>query len=118
MEGILKIPEIKSIIELISVVAISAAMIMLEYILKDSFKSYLDVLFPIILLIIFYIFVSRRIARLEVYLERQGTSITYIEDSQMLNREFMKAVDEAQKRIVTTGGKSTNVDYLSAIEGK
>ena len=111
----INIRENKPVIEL---AVITAVLVVLEYILKEAFNKDLYSLFPIILLILFYIFINNRISKLEDLLKIHVSDIVYIEGSEAVDLEFIKAIKEAQEIIMTTGGKSRSDRYLSAIENR
>lgn len=68
----------------------------------------------------FYILLHRRTTTFEDFvkelLEAHIPDIIYIDDSDTVKAEFIKVVNDAEKYIMTTGGKSTIKEYLSAIE--
>ena len=95
-------------------------------ILGDILKVKLDssnlgfVLLPVSLLILFYILIHQRATRFEYdiwdILETHVTNVEYINDGNKVKSEFIRAVNDANKYIMTTGGKSRIKEYLIAIE--
>lgn len=107
-------------IHLIILVIFTGALILLEHIFSKSLQSFFYALLPTILLILFYILLVRRTATFEDsikdILETHIPNIVYIENAETITTEFTNAVNNAEKYIMTTGGRAKIGDYLSAIE--
>lgn len=105
---------------LIIIIVFAGALILLERIFGGSLEGFFFALLPTILLIIFYILLYQRTTTFETsimeLLETHIPDVVYIDDPETIKTEFIKAVNDAEKFIMTTGGKSTIKDYLSAIE--
>lgn len=107
-------------LNLIIIVIFAGALIILERIFSQSLEGFFYALLPTILLILFYILIHRRTTTfensVEELLKTHIPDTVYITDSAVLKTEFIKAVNEAEKYIMTTGGRSKIKEYLSAIE--
>ncbi|HDH27676.1 MAG TPA: hypothetical protein ENH13_00935 [Euryarchaeota archaeon] len=107
-------------IHLIVLVIFLGALILLEHIFSESLESFIAALLPTILLILFYILLNRRTATFEGtvkdILETHIPDTVYIDGADAIKMEFTEAVKNADKYIMTTGGRAKIKDYLSAIE--
>lgn len=107
-------------INLIILIVFAGALFVLEYLFGESLKGFLYALLPTLVLIIFYILIYRRTTKFEdsvkELLETHIPNIVYLDDSETIKVEFIKAVNDAEKYIMTTGGKSRIKEYLCAIE--
>jgi hypothetical protein len=101
---------------IIELAVIVIALVILEYILKEELNKNIYILIPIIFLFLFYKIIDHRITRLEELLKIHASEIIYIEGTKTVDFEFLRAIEEAQRIIMTTGGKSRNAEYLAAIE--
>lgn len=107
-------------VHLIFLIIFTGAIIFLEHIFSDSIEGFFFALLPTLLLIIFYISIHRKTTAFEdsikKLLETHIPDVSFIDDSNTIKEEFTKAVNDAEKFIMTTGGKSRMKEYLSEIE--
>jgi len=107
-------------VHLIILIVFTGVLIILERIFSESLEGFFYALLPTLLLVLFYILLHRRTTAFEdsvkELLETHIPNIVYIDDSDTIKVEFIKAVNDAEKYIMTTGGKSRIKEYLSAIE--
>ena len=109
-------------IHLIILIVFTGVLILLEHIFSESLEGFLYALLPTLLVILFYILFHRRVIIFENFvkelLETHIPDVAYIDSSDAIKSEFINAVNNAEKYIMTTGGKSKIKEYLSAIEEK
>lgn len=107
-------------IHLIILIVFTGVLIILEHFFTKSIEGFFYAFLPTLLLVLFYILLYRRTTTFEDFvkelLEAHIPDIVYIDDSDTVKAEFIKVVNDAEKYIMTTGGKSTIKEYLSAIE--
>jgi len=107
-------------INMILLIIFTGVLIILERIFSISLEGFFYALLPTILLILFYILFHRRTTTFEKsvkkLLETHIPNIVYIDDSEAIKAEFIKAINDTEKYIMTTGGRSRIREYLSVIE--
>ena len=107
-------------VHLICLIIFTGVLIVLEHIFSESLEGFFYALLPTLLLILFYILLQRRATTFETsvmeLLETHIPDVVYIDDPKTIKSEFIKAVNDAEKFIMTTGGKSKIKEYLSAME--
>lgn len=107
---------------LILLIVSAIAMFLLQFFLEQRFEFLVVVAVPAILLVILFSLMSLRLSMFEEtirnVLESRLPEISFINDAEILKKEFIKAVEESEQFIMATGGKSALADYLSKIEEK
>ena len=107
-------------INMILLIIFTGVLIILERIFSISLEGFFYALLPTILLILFYVLFHRRTTTFEKsvkkLLETHIPNIVYIDDSEAIKAEFIKAINDTEKYIMTTGGRSRIREYLSVIE--
>lgn len=108
------------IFHVILVILFTGAIILLEHIFTDSIEGYFFAVLPTLLLIIFYFLIHHNTTEFEdsikKLLEMHIPNIAFVDDSNTIKKEFITAISDAEKFIMTTGGKSKMKEYLSEIE--
>jgi hypothetical protein len=107
-------------VHLIVLIVFNGVLIVLERIFSESIERFFYALLPTLLLILLYILLHRRTTTFETsvmgLLETHIPDVIYVDDPETIQTEFIKAVNDAEKHIMTTGGKSKIEEYLSTIE--
>lgn len=107
-------------VHLILLIFFTGAIIFLERIFSESIEGFFYALLPTLLLIIFYILIHRKTTSFEEsikqLLEMHIPNIAFIDDSNTIKAEFINAINDAEKYVMATGGKSRIKEYLSEIE--
>lgn len=109
-----------NLINLILVVIFSTALVIVNCVLGESLNNLLYNSIPVVLLVILYLLLQKKMNKFEnsvrEILESRIPNISYIEDGNAITTEFINAINSAEKYIMTTGGKTRNINYLSVIK--
>jgi len=110
------------LIHLIILVIFAGALILLDHIFGKSLETFLYAVLPAVLLLLLYTLINRRAATLEStvkgLLEAHIPNIVFIQGLDAIMEEFTRAVNEADRYVMTTGGRAKMQEYLKAIEDR
>jgi hypothetical protein len=108
------------VIHVIVLIIFASALILLDHILGKSHETFLYALLPAVLLLLLYSLINHRTSTFEStvkeLLEAHIPNIVFIQGVETIMDEFIKAVNEAEKYVMTTGGRAKKQEYLKAIE--